>query len=413
MAERESRPGGPERVRAAEDFAAELRRLRREAGQPSFRTMARKAGSISHTTLYEAASGSRLPSWPTTRAYVQACGGDEAEWHRRWMSITDESPAADADTRPVVPPPAATPAESPVEPPTSRASGSTGLPLHRHRLWTHAVSLLVGTLLGACGTLGLVAFRGPVAQSALPQDCPVGDAATRRPAEPEAGSAAHPAPPGPFPATDRTATAGPAPSWVSRPAFDQQILSGTDVVLPVLSPVTRGDALIVTMMLTSTCPGKVTVTDTQGDRFGIVGDVTDSLRHRVLVLAAFGVPALTTADAIHVSYPHSSKYHVAVDEFRGVSAARGSAHASGESGGTAFTTSAGPLDCTAGDLLVGTVGTNTGTAPEFSPGWTTLPVLRLSSYRLTTAHQVATDSGRCAATGQTTAQWGAVLAAFH
>ena len=64
---------------AVADFAAALRQLRLEAGKPSFRAMAGVSGAISHTTLHEAASGSRLPSWPTTRAYVQACGGREAE----------------------------------------------------------------------------------------------------------------------------------------------------------------------------------------------------------------------------------------------------------------------------------------------------------------------------------------------
>ncbi|MFD2122473.1 hypothetical protein ACFSNO_27925 [Streptomyces cirratus] len=42
------------------------------------------------------------------------------------------------------------------------------------------------------------------------------------------------------------------PPWVARAAADQQILGGTDVVLPVTNAVTEGNALVVTMMLTAT-----------------------------------------------------------------------------------------------------------------------------------------------------------------
>ncbi|MFI6847606.1 hypothetical protein ACIBJD_23695 [Kitasatospora sp. NPDC050467] len=415
MVDREPQAEEREQARtAAESFAAELCRLRREAGQPSFRTMAKKAGSISHTTLYEAASGSRLPSWPTTRAYVQACGGDEAEWRRRWSAATGREAAPEnppTRTPPAVPPqPTASdrPADEPSAPPAVTPAGPSA---RGHRLWTHAVALLVGALVGVCSTLGVLSFHEPVAAAPLPQDCPTEDPAPVRSPATDVDAAGPPAG-APRPATEQPATAAD-PAWVARPAADQQALPGTDVVLPVLSPVVRGDALVVTMMLTSTCPGSVTVTDTRGDPFETAGDVTDSRRHRVLVFAAFGVPALTTADSIHVTYPHASKYHIAVDEFRGISVARGTAQAHGPSGGTTFTTSATPATCARGDLMVGTAGTNTGTAPEFGTGWTALPVLALSSYRLTTAYQVATADGPCAATGRTTSQWGAVLTVFH
>ncbi|WP_412539019.1 NBR1-Ig-like domain-containing protein [Longispora sp. K20-0274] len=65
-------------------WARMLRELRSAAGNPSFRAMAGRSGRISHTTLYEAASGSRFPSWETTREFVRVCGGDEPEWRARW-----------------------------------------------------------------------------------------------------------------------------------------------------------------------------------------------------------------------------------------------------------------------------------------------------------------------------------------
>src|SRR3954452_20176024 len=65
-------------------FAEQLRKLRAAVGSPSFRKMAGLSGRISHTTLHEAAAGTRFPSWETTREFVRACAADEAEWRRRW-----------------------------------------------------------------------------------------------------------------------------------------------------------------------------------------------------------------------------------------------------------------------------------------------------------------------------------------
>ncbi|MFF2142966.1 hypothetical protein [Kitasatospora sp. NPDC058190] len=390
---------------AAESFAGELRTLRLDAGQPSFRTMARTAGSISHTTLYEAACGSRLPSWATTRAFVQACGGNEEEWHRRWTAAVNGEPPAG----PVLPSPAVTSNPEPrpplpsAEPPVPSVLLVPPLPPavphpHRRRIWTHALSLLVGLLLGILGTLGLLAIRAPAAHP---------DARTCPSAEPDTPD------PQPTPAPDGATPSTEAGSWIARTAYDQQAASSTRLAIPVRVAVTPGDTLVVAMMLTGTCPGPVKVTDGHGDRFQVLGDVTDSLRHRVLVLAAFGATALTTADSIRADYPRAGEYHMTVDEFRGVTTVRAVTRASGDAGGTDFTTAATATTCDPGDLLVSAVGSNTGTAPEFGTGWTTLPALQLSSYRLTTAHRIAADAEHCVAAGRTTSQWGAVLAVLR
>ncbi|MEV6931674.1 NBR1-Ig-like domain-containing protein [Dactylosporangium sp. NPDC051485] len=68
----------------AQEFAGQLRALRTAAGNPSFRKMAARSGRISHTTLHEAAAGTRFPSWETTREFVRACEADEVQWRRRW-----------------------------------------------------------------------------------------------------------------------------------------------------------------------------------------------------------------------------------------------------------------------------------------------------------------------------------------
>ncbi|MEO3863826.1 helix-turn-helix domain-containing protein [Acrocarpospora sp. B8E8] len=70
-------------------FAYDLRRLRRSAGSPSYRQMARTA-HYSASALSTAASGASLPSWNVTRAFVQACGGDVEQWDQRWRQLAAE-----------------------------------------------------------------------------------------------------------------------------------------------------------------------------------------------------------------------------------------------------------------------------------------------------------------------------------
>ena len=64
-------------------LAHALRELRKEAGGPSYRTMATTAG-FSATTLSQAAAGERLPSLAVVQGYVRACDGDPGEWEPRW-----------------------------------------------------------------------------------------------------------------------------------------------------------------------------------------------------------------------------------------------------------------------------------------------------------------------------------------
>lgn len=68
------------------DFAADMRKLREEAGKPPYREMARRAYFPS-TTLSDAASGRRLPSLAVTMAFVRACGGNQADWETRWHAL--------------------------------------------------------------------------------------------------------------------------------------------------------------------------------------------------------------------------------------------------------------------------------------------------------------------------------------
>jgi len=87
--------GRPERpvdpgAGAVQGLAHALRELRRAAGGPSYRTMAKAAG-FAATTLSQAAAGERLPRLAVVEGYVRACGGDPAEWGPRWKAAEAEA----------------------------------------------------------------------------------------------------------------------------------------------------------------------------------------------------------------------------------------------------------------------------------------------------------------------------------
>ncbi len=100
--ERPLDPGDGELLR----FAGDLRRLRREAGSPTYRTLADRA-HYSPAALSEAAGGRKLPTLDVTLAYVRACGGDAEGWRRRWNALAAElahgaSPATGDERAPYV-----------------------------------------------------------------------------------------------------------------------------------------------------------------------------------------------------------------------------------------------------------------------------------------------------------------------
>ncbi|MCU7726807.1 hypothetical protein ODJ79_24015 [Actinoplanes sp. KI2] len=74
-----------------EAFAYDLRKVRADAGNPTYRTLAKVAG-YSATTLSEAAGGARKPTLDVVLAYVGACRGDCAYWRSRWEALPE--PAA-------------------------------------------------------------------------------------------------------------------------------------------------------------------------------------------------------------------------------------------------------------------------------------------------------------------------------
>lgn len=123
-----------ERARVIGDFAARLRDMRAEAGNPSFREMAGRSKAISHTTLHEAAQGHRLPSWATVVEFAKACDSDPESLRPEWEGA-DRTVRRDAGS-------ADTPAD---------AADDTAAPARRRWL-----PLAVGSGVAALAVLGVV-----------------------------------------------------------------------------------------------------------------------------------------------------------------------------------------------------------------------------------------------------------------
>jgi WD40 repeat protein/transcriptional regulator with XRE-family HTH domain len=66
-----------------------LRKLRIEAGSPTYRRMAARTGAGA-STLSQAAAGERLPTLATVLAYARACGGDLKEWEQHWRQAAHD-----------------------------------------------------------------------------------------------------------------------------------------------------------------------------------------------------------------------------------------------------------------------------------------------------------------------------------
>jgi len=67
--------------------------LREEAGGPTYRQLSARS-HYSTTVLSRAAGGQELPSLTVALAFAEACGGDRAEWERRWIRARDARDAA-------------------------------------------------------------------------------------------------------------------------------------------------------------------------------------------------------------------------------------------------------------------------------------------------------------------------------
>ncbi|MEU4219050.1 helix-turn-helix transcriptional regulator [Actinoplanes sp. NPDC026623] len=135
-------------------FAFALRKVRTEAGSPTYRALAKSAG-YSAATLSEAAGGTRKPTLDVVLAYVGACRGDVDLWSRRWHELEADLAAAASAPCPAAPEPVmAGPAPAAAEPPAPvEAVAPRGRPSRRRLLAWAAVPVLLA------GTVGVLVVR--------------------------------------------------------------------------------------------------------------------------------------------------------------------------------------------------------------------------------------------------------------
>jgi hypothetical protein len=158
-------------------LAAELQRLHRQAGKPTYRELQRGTG-YGRTVLSEAMNGHRLPTWPVMQALVQALGDDPDTWRPRWAATASalEQSALEHDHGGQAPrievgePAVAGPDPGPVgAPPPEAAPRPEPASTWRSRRWPIAGALVAvavfvfgGALSGQLGETGLqpARFRG-------------------------------------------------------------------------------------------------------------------------------------------------------------------------------------------------------------------------------------------------------------
>ncbi len=216
---------------------------------------------------------------------------------------------------------------------------------------------------------------------------------------------------------DATPSGATGIAYVGRVASATGTVSarGTTAVLTVSSAgVQSGDAVLGSALFGSTTSltGPVTITDAAGDAYHVDRDVNDGTsKDRMIAFSTIATAPLAAGSAIRFTFPASTNYHINADEFSGVGVAEvGGAAATG----TATTWSSGTATAAqAGDLFFGAVGNESGNAPTWAAGWTTLPILTIGKDHLGAGYRIASATGGVAATGATTGTWMAGLTAYR
>ena len=77
--------------RETDELASALREAHLQAGKPSFRSISRALGDVSHTTVSELMAGRRIPSWSIVERVVEQLGGDVDRFRSLWRKAVDTS----------------------------------------------------------------------------------------------------------------------------------------------------------------------------------------------------------------------------------------------------------------------------------------------------------------------------------
>jgi hypothetical protein len=91
MTQDQQRPASDEIAAAIAEFALDLKVIRRQAGDISYRRLASRM-NYAVSTVDRALKGKKLPTWPVTESFLRACGcrpDEVVAWRTRWIKIAD------------------------------------------------------------------------------------------------------------------------------------------------------------------------------------------------------------------------------------------------------------------------------------------------------------------------------------
>jgi len=164
--------------------------------------------------------------------------------------------------------------------------------------------------------------------------------------------------------------------------------------------VQAGDLVVLTLQLAGTSSGPVSATDSKGNTYSAVADVSDGSGNRLVLLSGVLGTSLAANDRITATFPTATSYRFSGDEFSGVTRADGRATATGT--GTTFSSGAAQVS-SGSDLAYAAVSVPAGTGnPSFASGWTQVGAQAVGSMYLTRAYQfpgTGTSTGSGTATG--------------
>ncbi|MEK2492112.1 AfsR/SARP family transcriptional regulator [Kitasatospora purpeofusca] len=223
------------------------------------------------------------------------------------------------------------------------------------------------------------------------------------------------------------ASAGSHGFYVARVAWEgtpADLVHAKGEELEVRSPVRDGDTLVVTVLLGGAGPGPLTVTDTVGNRYRLVGYPIDQDGSRLAVFVSVRAKAMDELDMVRILWPDAAQGFAAVDDFRGVTGAgpwvETTSDPGSASGGRDLTLGGDLVPCEDGDLLFGAVGSDGGSAPDLPADWHRLPAVDRpgaprppgpTDLRLTTAYLtwIGAPEAACGGHGTASTGWRAVL----
>ena len=173
--------------------------------------------------------------------------------------------------------------------------------------------------------------------------------------------------------------------------------------------VQAGDMVVLTLQLAGTSSGPVSATDSKGNTYSAVADVSDGSGNRLVLLSGVLSTSLAANDKITATFPSAGSYRFGGAEFSGVTSLDADATAIGS--GSSFSTGAASVS-TGSDLAYAAVSVPAGTgSPTWSSGWALAESQSVGSMYLSRAYQFPTG-GSATGSGSVTGAWLAAVATF-